>query len=102
METLVTVAVLLAMIALGAFLIHLLNGQHEQRIAAFHYSNLLPGVRSRKTKPRQQTDEPGATPTSTGSSSRADQRDGGLGAAHPTRPVTPGPGAPLHAEKESP
>jgi hypothetical protein len=42
MESLITVAVLLAMIALGAFVIHLLNNQHAQRIAAFHYHRLLP------------------------------------------------------------
>ncbi|AZQ36267.1 hypothetical protein EJ357_24720 [Streptomyces cyaneochromogenes] len=37
METFVTVIVILAMIALGVLLIHLLNSQHSDRIAAFHY-----------------------------------------------------------------
>ncbi|CAM5715007.1 ABC transporter substrate-binding protein OS=Streptomyces aurantiogriseus OX=66870 GN=GCM10010251_02220 PE=3 SV=1 [Streptomyces aurantiogriseus] len=37
METFVTVIVVLAMIALGVLLIHLLNSQHRDRIAAFHY-----------------------------------------------------------------
>ncbi|MGW8065017.1 hypothetical protein ACVV2G_22795 [Streptomyces ziwulingensis] len=37
MDTLVTVIVLLAVIAAGAFLIHRLNAQHGDRIAAFHY-----------------------------------------------------------------
>ncbi|MFI6009627.1 hypothetical protein ACIBAG_12505 [Streptomyces sp. NPDC051243] len=37
METFVTVIVILAMIALGVLLIHLLNSQHGDRIAAFHY-----------------------------------------------------------------
>ncbi|MCX5047962.1 MULTISPECIES: hypothetical protein [unclassified Streptomyces] len=37
METFVVVLVILAMIAVGAFLIHLLNAQHGDRIAAFHY-----------------------------------------------------------------
>ncbi|MFF3207600.1 MULTISPECIES: hypothetical protein [unclassified Streptomyces] len=33
-----TVIVILAMIALGMFLIHRLNSQHSERIAAFHYA----------------------------------------------------------------
>ncbi|WP_329222153.1 hypothetical protein OG352_33710 [Streptomyces sp. NBC_01485] len=37
MVTFVTVIVILAMIALGVFLIHRLNTQHGERIAAFHY-----------------------------------------------------------------
>ncbi|MFI6855657.1 hypothetical protein [Streptomyces sp. NPDC050416] len=37
METFVTVAAILGMIALGVFLIHQLNSQHSDRIAAFHY-----------------------------------------------------------------
>ncbi|MGW0763541.1 hypothetical protein ACWD1Y_45025 [Streptomyces sp. NPDC002814] len=35
METFVTVVVLLAMVAPGAFLIYRLNNQHDERIAAF-------------------------------------------------------------------
>ncbi|WP_327184303.1 hypothetical protein [Streptomyces sp. NBC_01334] len=38
METFVTVIVILGMIALGVFLIHRLNSQHSERIAAFHYA----------------------------------------------------------------
>ena len=37
METFVTALVILAMIALGVFLIHLLDAQHGHRGAAFHY-----------------------------------------------------------------
>ncbi|MGW6960139.1 hypothetical protein [Streptomyces chartreusis] len=37
METFVTVIVVLATIAFGVLLIHLLNSQHSERIAAFHY-----------------------------------------------------------------
>ncbi|MFF7161251.1 hypothetical protein ACFZBP_07645 [Streptomyces sp. NPDC008086] len=37
METFVTVIVVLAMIAFGVLLIHLLNAQHSDRMAAFHY-----------------------------------------------------------------
>jgi hypothetical protein len=51
--TVITVAVLLALIALGAVLIHRLNAQHDQRIADFHYSDVLPGVgrRPRRRRP---------------------------------------------------
>ncbi|GGT81693.1 hypothetical protein ACH4HG_09460 [Streptomyces coeruleorubidus] len=37
MEAFVSVAVILGMIVLGVFLIHQLNSQHDDRIAAFHY-----------------------------------------------------------------
>jgi hypothetical protein len=37
MDIVVTVIVLLAVIAMGAFLIHRLNAQHGDRTAAFHY-----------------------------------------------------------------
>ncbi|MFD3308847.1 hypothetical protein [Streptomyces sp. NPDC058694] len=45
METFVTVVVILAMVALGTFLIHRLNNQHDERIAAFRFSRSLPAVR---------------------------------------------------------
>jgi len=45
METFVTVVVILAMVALGAFLIHRLNNQHDERIATFRFSRSLPAVR---------------------------------------------------------
>ncbi|OUD04863.1 hypothetical protein [Streptomyces swartbergensis] len=38
MEIFVSVAVILGLIVLGVFLIHQLNSQHGDRIAAFHYS----------------------------------------------------------------
>lgn len=38
MEIFVTVAAILGVIVLGVFLIHQLNSQHSDRIAAFHYS----------------------------------------------------------------
>jgi hypothetical protein len=37
MESLVTVVVILAMVALGVLVIHLLNTQHGDRLAVFHY-----------------------------------------------------------------
>jgi hypothetical protein len=36
-EILVSVVAILGMIVLGVFLIHQLNSQHSDRIAAFHY-----------------------------------------------------------------
>lgn len=47
MTLLVSLAVLLAMIAVGAFIIRALNERHEQRIAAFRYGDLLPYRRRR-------------------------------------------------------
>ncbi|MEU1553203.1 hypothetical protein ABZ517_10835 [Streptomyces scabiei] len=39
METFLTVIVIIAVIAFGALLIHRLNSQHGDRIAAFHYGH---------------------------------------------------------------
>jgi hypothetical protein len=44
MGILVTMIVLLAAIALGVLVIHLLNAQHDERIAAFHYGHPGPAV----------------------------------------------------------
>jgi hypothetical protein len=52
-ETVITVSVIIAMIMLGVLLIHLLNSRHNERIAAFHYSDALPGVGRRVRKGRQ-------------------------------------------------
>jgi hypothetical protein len=83
METVITVAVILAMIALGAFVIHLLNGQHAERIAAFQYSRPLPGARDRSTtstipRPVNGTDDGAKT-----RGARRDHRDGGRGRQRP-------------------
>ncbi|WP_308406196.1 hypothetical protein [Streptomyces tricolor] len=51
--TVIAVAVLLVLIAVGVVLIHQLNGQHAQRIAAFHYSDVLPGVGRRPRRHRR-------------------------------------------------
>ncbi|MFE0332450.1 hypothetical protein ACFW08_37820 [Streptomyces sp. NPDC058960] len=42
--TVIAAAALLLLIAVGVVLIHRLNGQHAERIAAFHYSDALPGI----------------------------------------------------------
>ncbi|MEW2160808.1 hypothetical protein AB0950_37115 [Streptomyces sp. NPDC007189] len=40
----IALAVLLVLIAVGVVLIHQLNGQHDERIAAFHYSDVVAGI----------------------------------------------------------
>ena len=51
-ETVITVSVIIAMIMPGVLLIHLLNGRHNERIAAFHYGDALPGAGRRSRKSR--------------------------------------------------
>ncbi|ALO09479.1 hypothetical protein AQF52_3885 [Streptomyces venezuelae] len=45
METLITIAVIALLIALGTRLIHRLNAQHDERIAAHHFSDPYPAIR---------------------------------------------------------
>ncbi|MBH1933036.1 hypothetical protein I5Q34_01805 [Streptomyces sp. AV19] len=60
METAVTLAVILIMIAVGALLIHRGNAQHDERIAGFHYSGVLPWRDSRsRNRPRSAIDPAG-------------------------------------------
>ncbi|MFD9358356.1 hypothetical protein [Streptomyces sp. NPDC060031] len=42
METLVLIAAIVLMTGIGMRLIHLLNAQHDARIAAYHFSDPLP------------------------------------------------------------
>ncbi|MEU9378993.1 hypothetical protein AB0D94_35280 [Streptomyces sp. NPDC048255] len=42
METIVLIAVIILATGVGMRLIHLLNAQHDARIAAYHFSNPLP------------------------------------------------------------
>ncbi|NUL06085.1 hypothetical protein HRW07_23220 [Streptomyces lunaelactis] len=49
MDTFVTVFVLLAMTALGTLAIHMLNSQHDERIAAFPYGRARSNLRTRPT-----------------------------------------------------
>ena len=49
----IAVAVLLVLIAVGVVLIHQLNGQHDERIAALHYSDVLPGIGRRPRRHRR-------------------------------------------------
>ncbi|WP_189173842.1 hypothetical protein [Streptomyces lasiicapitis] len=81
MDTVITVAVVLAMIALGAFVIHLLSGQHAERIALHQYSRRLPGRRGARsaTRPQSFITAPAAV------RARRDHRDGGRGRLRPRR-----------------
>ncbi|GAB2815486.1 hypothetical protein GCM10027073_54060 [Streptomyces chlorus] len=53
--TVIAVAALLVLIAIGVALIHRLNAQHDGRIAAFHYSDALPGIGRRTRRHRRPT-----------------------------------------------
>jgi hypothetical protein len=79
METFVAVMALLAMVAVGVLLIHLLNNQHDERIAVFHYGRSRSAVR-------------GAAPSApqklrgrAGTNGAGDHRDGGRGRLRPRR-----------------
>ncbi|MFC9916657.1 hypothetical protein [Streptomyces sp. NPDC127197] len=59
------IAITVSVIIIGVLLIHLLNGQHDERIAAFHYGDAMPGIgrRSRKGRwPAEHAGSPAATP----------------------------------------
>ncbi|MEU7578683.1 hypothetical protein AB0B50_13860 [Streptomyces sp. NPDC041068] len=81
MDTGITVAAMLAMIALGAFVIHLLNAQHSERIALHQYSRRLPGRLGAHSPTRPQPD--GTPPPAV--RPRRDHRDGGRGRLRPRR-----------------
>ncbi|MGW0698309.1 hypothetical protein ACWD0A_03015 [Streptomyces sp. NPDC002867] len=63
METAITVSVIIAMILIGVLLIHLLNGQHAERIAAFHYGEVVPGIGRRRRKSRRPAERAGSSVT---------------------------------------
>ncbi|MDX3099132.1 hypothetical protein PV703_10480 [Streptomyces sp. ME01-24h] len=73
MTFLVSLAVLLAMIAVGAFLIRALNERHDQRIAAFRYGDLLPYRRRTVALPEESTSDFADSPAGT----VRDERRGG-------------------------
>ncbi|MFD3581717.1 hypothetical protein [Streptomyces sp. NPDC058683] len=79
METFVTVVVLLAMVAVGVFLIHLLNNQHDDRISAFPYGRSRTAVRGSAPSARQKTRG------RAGTSGTGDHHDGGRGRLRPRR-----------------
>ncbi|MGI5397972.1 hypothetical protein ACQEVG_00585 [Streptomyces sp. CA-135486] len=65
METAITVAVIIAMIVVGVLLIHLLNDQHEERIAAFHYGDIMPGIGRRRSRKSRRPTAPAGPPVVT-------------------------------------
>jgi len=77
-ETVITVAAIVAMIVAGVLLIHLLNGQHAERIAAFHYGRILPGIGRRSRKGRRSAGPSGPAGSPVVSTHR-EHRDGRRG-----------------------
>lgn len=76
METVITVAAILAMIAMGVFLIHQLNAQHDARIASFRYGEAIQGLGRRR--PRRH--RPGTGPAGRSEAgAHRDPHDGGRG-----------------------
>ncbi|WP_329191285.1 hypothetical protein [Actinacidiphila glaucinigra] len=73
MTFLITLAVLLAMIAVGALLVRALNERHDQRIAAFRYGDLLPHRRRTVALPEESTSDFADSPAGT----VRDERRGG-------------------------
>ncbi|MFJ9915529.1 hypothetical protein [Actinacidiphila glaucinigra] len=66
MNILVGLAVLVAMIVVGTFLIRALNERHDQRIAAFRYGDLLPNRRRRTVAvPEEDTGDSADSPAGT-------------------------------------
>ncbi|GHF68997.1 hypothetical protein [Streptomyces thermodiastaticus] len=63
--TVIAVAVLLFVIAVGVVVIHRLNGQHDERIAAFRYSDALPGIGRRRSRRHGRPATVQAPPTET-------------------------------------
>jgi hypothetical protein len=64
MNAFLTAAALVVLIAAAAYVIHRLNLQHADRIAAYRYSTPRPGRLGRRApqSPRTTGDHPGAPP----------------------------------------
>ncbi len=56
MEIVITVVAVLALIAVGTVVIRRLGTQHDARIAAFRYSDALPGVGRGKRRRSRRAD----------------------------------------------
>ncbi|MFE7170257.1 hypothetical protein [Streptomyces sp. NPDC057616] len=82
METFVAVMALLAMVVVGVLLIHLLNNQHDARIAAFRYGRSRTDVRGLAPSAPQKLRGRAGT---NGVGDRRDHRDGGRGRLRPRR-----------------
>ncbi|MFF4189250.1 hypothetical protein ACFYZ9_39290 [Streptomyces sp. NPDC001691] len=86
MNTFLTAAASIVLIAAAAFVIHRLNIEHANRIAVHRYSAALPGRHGRGTSPPPV--EPGRSESPT-SGERRDHRDGGRGRFPPRRRRSP-------------
>ncbi|MCX4512226.1 hypothetical protein OHA27_18335 [Streptomyces sp. NBC_01619] len=75
MEIAITVSVIIAMIIIGVLMIHLLNGQHDERIAAFHYGDTRPGIGRRSRKSRR-TARPAGAPVAAPHRKHSDEGPG--------------------------
>ncbi|KES06258.1 hypothetical protein BU52_16145 [Streptomyces toyocaensis] len=80
MNALLTAAAFLVLVAVAAYVIHRLNLQHADRIAAYRYSAPLPGRRGRGTPQPPAGQERFESPSA---GERRDRRDGA--AATPRR-----------------
>jgi hypothetical protein len=78
METFVTAVMLLAMVAVGVFLIHRLNTQHDERVAVFPYGRSRSTVRGPAPSAPQK-------PRGRAGSGAGHRRDGGRGWLRPHR-----------------
>ncbi|WDF42449.1 hypothetical protein PBV52_39460 [Streptomyces sp. T12] len=82
MNTFLTAAAFLVLIAGAAYVIHRLNIQHADRIAVRRYSAPLPGRRGRGTPQPPVGPDRSKSPTT---GERRDHRDGGRGRFPPRR-----------------
>ncbi|MBE1601183.1 hypothetical protein SAMN06272781_1698 [Streptomyces sp. 1222.2] len=88
MNVLLTAAAFVVLIAAGAYVIHRLNIQHADRIAARRYSAAPPGRRSRgRPRPAVGTDRSGSSV----GGERTDRHDGSRGRLPPGRNRTARP-----------
>jgi hypothetical protein len=74
-EIAITMSVIIAMIVIGGLLIHLLNDRHDERIAAFHYGDALPGIGRRSRKIRRPAEHAGSPVATTHRDGAADDAD---------------------------
>ncbi|MFJ8593790.1 hypothetical protein [Streptomyces sp. NPDC093598] len=82
MNAFLTAAALVVLIAVAAYVIHRLNLQHADRIAAYRYSAPLPGRRGRGTPQAPVEPDRSESPTA---GERRDHRDEGRGRFPPRR-----------------
>lgn len=71
------IAITVSVIIIGVLWIHLLNAQHDERIAAFHYGDTLPGIGRRSRKGRRAAEHAGSPIVTTHQPPRAPRRGRG-------------------------